>query len=172
MSQSHPQALGSIGLQKKLYSSPPKTAWTTYIRVSQGRRGIPSACQYILGQTGLHTQGFIQARQLNETSPHSSAKTKLCPAKASQRAAEILATLLSVLLHIKLLLRFHTLAIKTLFNLRTETTSLSLRTKKHPAEKEQNLLLFLISIYFPEPRLFLAVQPEMLFPNHCQEGMG
>lgn len=67
MSQSHPQALGSIGLQQKLYSSPPKTAWTAYIRVSRGSRGMPLASQYIPGQAGLHTQCFIQARQLNKT---------------------------------------------------------------------------------------------------------
>jgi len=104
--------------------------------------------------------------------PHSSAKTKLSAAKASQRAVEILATLLlSVLIHIKLLLRFHTLTIKTLSYLGTDTASLTLRTKKRPAEREQNLFLFFIYIYFPEPGLLLAVQPELLFPNPCQKGM-
>lgn len=79
--------------------------------------------------------------------------------------------LLSVLIHIKLLPRFHTLAIKTLSYLGTETASLSLKTKEHPAEREQNLFFFFISIYFPEPGLLLAVQPELLFPNPCQKGM-
>lgn len=107
------------------------------------------------------------------TPPHSAAKAKLSGAKTSQRAVEILATLfLSVSIHIKLLPRFHTLAIITLSYLRTEIASLSLRTKERPAEREQNLFLFFISIYFPKPGLLLAVQPELLFPNPCQKGMG
>lgn len=95
--------------------------------------------------------------------PHSSAKTQLSAVKASQRAVEILATLtLSVLIHIKLLPRLCTLAIKTFSYLRTQTASLSLRTKEYPAETEQNLFLFFISVCFPEPGLLLAVQPEIV----------
>lgn len=85
---------------------------------------------------------------------------------------EILASLLlSVLIHIKLLLRLCTLAIKTLSYLGTQTASLSLRSTERPAEREEKLFLFFISIYFPEPGLLLAVQPELLFPNPCQKGM-
>lgn len=104
---------------------------------------------------------------------HSSAKTKLSASKASQRAAEIPATLLlSVSIHIKLLPRIHTLAIKTLSYLGTEITSLSLRTKECPAETEQNLFLFFISMSFLEPGLLLVVQPELAFPDPCQKQIG
>lgn len=110
---------------------------------------------------------------MHTLSPVSSAKTKLSAARASRRAAEIAATLvLSVLIHIKLLPRFRTLAIKTLSYLGTQPASPSRRTKERPAGREQNLFSFSISIYFPEPVLLVGVQPDLLFPKLCQKGKG
>lgn len=87
----------------------------------------------------------------------SSAKTKLSAATASQRAAaQIIATLLlSFFIHIKLLLCFGTLAIKTLSYLSTQPISLSSRTKTCPVGGEQNLFPFSISVSFPTLVLLL-----------------
>lgn len=103
--------------------------------------------------------------------PHSSAKTKLSAAKASQRAVEILATLmLSGLIHIKLLLRLCTLAIKMFSYLGTQTASLSLRTKELPVETEQKLSFFPHFYLFPRTRASLGGPGRLVISEPLSEG--